>query len=73
MEEAYGRPLSTRGQGGSIPLGNVFANTYPHAEIILMGVEEPLALIHAPNESVDPGEIARLALAEALFLRDYRR
>ena len=32
--------------------------TYPDAEIILMGVEEPLALIHAPNESVDPTEIA---------------
>ncbi len=50
---------------------NVFADTYPDAELILMGVEEPLALIHAPNESVDPGEIERLALAEALFLRDY--
>jgi cysteinylglycine-S-conjugate dipeptidase len=36
-----------------------------------MGVEEPKALIHAPNESVDPGEIATLALAEALFLRRY--
>jgi hypothetical protein len=31
-----------------------------------MGVEEPQALIHAPNESVDPREIASLALAGAL-------
>jgi hypothetical protein len=37
-----------------------------------MGVEEPRSLIHAPNESVDPAEIAAMALAEALFLRDYR-
>jgi cysteinylglycine-S-conjugate dipeptidase len=37
MEEAYGRPLSTLGQGGSIPLCNVFADTYPNAETILMG------------------------------------
>ena len=51
--------MATLGQGGSIPLCNVFADTYPEAEIILMGVEEPLALIHAPNESVDPQEIAR--------------
>jgi hypothetical protein len=36
-----------------------------------MGVEEPLALIHAPNESVDPGEIQRVATAEALFLQEY--
>jgi acetylornithine deacetylase/succinyl-diaminopimelate desuccinylase-like protein len=56
------------GQGGSIPLCNVFAETYPAAEIILMGVEEPQALIHAPNESVHPQEIEKLALAEALFL-----
>jgi acetylornithine deacetylase/succinyl-diaminopimelate desuccinylase-like protein len=71
MEEAYGRQLSSLGQGGSIPLCNVFADTYPDAEIILMGVEEPLTLMHAPNESVDPGEIANMALAEALFLRRY--
>jgi acetylornithine deacetylase/succinyl-diaminopimelate desuccinylase-like protein len=69
MAEAYGRELTTLGQGGSIPLCNVFADTFPQAEIILMGVEEPKALIHAPNESVDPREIASLAVAEALFLQ----
>jgi len=49
----------------------VFAETYPDAEIFLMGVEEPACLIHAPNESVDPSEIEHLALAEALFLESY--
>jgi len=71
MHEAYGRPMVMLGDGGSIPLCNVFADTYPDAELILMGVEEPLALIHAPNESVDPTEIAALALTEALFLQRY--
>jgi acetylornithine deacetylase/succinyl-diaminopimelate desuccinylase-like protein len=71
MHEAYGTPMASLGQGGSIPLCNVLTDTYPDAEIILMGVEEPLALIHAPNESVDPREISTMALAEALFLRDY--
>lgn len=71
MEQAYGVPMTTLGQGGSIPLCNVFADTFPDAEIILMGTEEPQALIHAPNESVDPSEIARMALAEALFLQRY--
>jgi cysteinylglycine-S-conjugate dipeptidase len=61
------------GQGGSIPLCNVFADTFPDAEIFLMGVEEPRCLIHAPNESVDPTEIERVALAEALFLDGYSR
>jgi cysteinylglycine-S-conjugate dipeptidase len=73
LHEAYGRPMVTLGEGGSIPLCNVLAETYPDAELILMGVEEPLALIHAPNESVDPAEIAAMALTEALFLQRYAR
>ena len=71
MHEAFGHDMVLLGQGGSIPLCNVLAETYPEAEILLMGVEEPLALIHAPNESVDPREIAHLATAEALFLQRY--
>ncbi|MGK3952623.1 dipeptidase [Microbacterium sp. I2] len=71
MDEAFGVPMTTLGQGGSIPLCNVFADTYPGAEIILMGVEEPLTAIHAPNESVDPQEIELCALAEAIFLKNY--
>lgn len=71
MLDAYGTPMTTLGQGGSIPLCNVFADTYPDAELILMGVEEPQTLIHAPNESVDPNEIAAMALTEALFLQHY--
>lgn len=71
MQTAYGRPTVELGQGGSIPLCSVLSATYPRAEIILIGVEEPLTAIHAPNESVSPAEIADMALAEALFLQDY--
>ena len=71
MEEAFGREMATEGQGGSIPLCNVLAETFPDAEIMLLGVEEPKCLIHAPNESVDPSEIEHIALAEALFLERY--
>jgi acetylornithine deacetylase/succinyl-diaminopimelate desuccinylase-like protein len=71
MQEAFGHEQTTEGQGGSIPLCNVFAETYPDAEIMLMGVEEPKCLIHAPNESVDPSEIENMALSEALFLEKY--
>ena len=59
------------GEGGAIPLCNVLADTYPDAELILMGVEEPLARVHARNESVNPAEIAAMALTEALFLQRY--
>ncbi|QDQ89499.1 dipeptidase [Rhodococcus sp. WB9] len=71
MEEAFGKELGTLGQGGSIPLCNVFSAVVPTAEIALIGVEEPRCLIHAPNESVDPGEIENLAVAEALFLQRF--
>ena len=50
---------------------NVFADTYPDAELIMIGVEEPTALIHAPNESVAPSEIQSMALTEALFMQRY--
>ena len=71
MRDAYGVDPVVQGQGGSLPLCNVFAETFPEAEIMLLGVEEPLCLIHAPNESVDPTEIANMALVEALFLQRY--
>ncbi|KXF56837.1 dipeptidase [Rhodococcus sp. SC4] len=71
MEEAFGKGLGTVGQGGSIPLCNVFSAVVPKAEIALIGVEEPRCLIHAPNESVDPDEIENLAVAEALFLQRF--
>ena len=73
MQEVYGRPMEYSGEGGSIPLCNVFAQTYPEAEIVLMGVEEPACLIHAPNESVDPAEIQHMAEVEARFLNSLGR
>ncbi|MDV6264664.1 dipeptidase [Rhodococcoides yunnanense] len=69
LEEAFGQPMGTAGQGGSIPLCNALAQVLPDAEIVLMGVEEPRCRIHAPNESVDPTEIEKMAVAEALFLQ----
>ena len=71
MGEVYGCEVTQQGDGGSIPLCNVLQQTFPDAEIMLMGVEEPQCLIHAPNESVDPREIESMALVEALFLQKY--
>lgn len=68
MRLAYGQDVVTAGQGGSIPLCSALSEALPGAEIMLLGVEEPQCLIHAPNESVDPTEIERIALAQALLL-----
>ncbi len=73
MSGAFGREMATSGQGGSIPLCNVLQSTFPDAEIMLYGVEEPRCQIHAPNESVDPSEIEHVALAQAMFLSAYGR
>lgn len=70
MRTAFGREPVTTGQGGSIPLATALAELVPEAEIMLLGVEEPASHIHAPNESVDPDELRRTALAQALFLAD---
>ncbi|MEU9362289.1 dipeptidase [Streptomyces sp. NPDC048301] len=72
MRAAYpGEEMQTAGMGGSIPLCNTLATLYPQAEILLIGLSEPEAQIHAVNESVSPRELERLSVAEALFLRNY--
>ncbi|MFF5015474.1 dipeptidase [Streptomyces sp. NPDC001165] len=72
MAVAYpGETMQYAGQGGSIPLCNTLAGLYPEAEILLIGLSEPEAQIHAVNESVSPEELERLSVAEALFLRNY--
>ncbi|WP_405362554.1 dipeptidase [Kitasatospora sp. NBC_00085] len=71
MAEAFGTAMVASGEGGSIPLCNTLRSLYPQAEIVLIGVEEPTTQIHAVNESVDPLELERMALTEALFLRRY--
>ncbi|MEU9518784.1 dipeptidase [Streptomyces sp. NPDC048224] len=72
MAVAYpGEEMQYAGQGGSIPLCNTLAALYPDAEILLIGLSEPEAQIHAVNESVSPEELERLSVAEAHFLLNY--
>ncbi|WP_432046980.1 dipeptidase [Streptomyces asiaticus] len=72
MRLAYdGQEMAIAGQGGSIPLCNTLASLYPEAEILLIGLSEPEAQIHAVNESVSPEELEKLSLTEALFLGMY--
>ncbi|WP_105969317.1 dipeptidase [Streptomyces geranii] len=72
MSVAYpGQEMQYAGQGGSIPLCNTLASLYPQAEILLIGLSEPEAQIHAVNESVSPEELEHLSVTEALFLRNY--
>lgn len=72
MRIAYpGQEMQSSGMGGSIPLCNALSQLYPEAEILLIGLSEPEAQIHAVNESVSPEELERLSVTEALFLQNY--
>jgi acetylornithine deacetylase/succinyl-diaminopimelate desuccinylase-like protein len=74
MAEAYpGQSMHVSGFGGGIPVCNALATLYPKAEILLIGLSEPEANIHAVNESVSVDELRRLAAAEAYFMRNYAR
>ena len=70
LEEAYGRDVVDLGSGGSIPLVPMLAETFPGLAILIWGAMDDRSNIHSVNESVDLGEIERMALAEALFIRN---
>ncbi|WP_062307812.1 M20/M25/M40 family metallo-hydrolase [Demequina subtropica] len=69
MTEAFGMEVSEVGSGGSIPLLQTLHEACPSAEFALWGPEDmEKSRIHASDESVDPAEIERMVLAQALLL-----
>ena len=70
LEEAYGKPVGDAGSGGSIPLLRKLQGAAPRAEFILWGPEDVAkARIHASDESVDPSEIEKMVIAQALLIQ----
>ena len=70
LEEAYGMPVADAGSGGSIPLLRKLQGAAPRAEFILWGPEDVAkARIHASDESVDPSEIEKMVVAQALLIQ----
>jgi cysteinylglycine-S-conjugate dipeptidase len=69
LEQAWGRPAVDAGAGGSIPFVTAYAGLFPHAEILITGVEDPDTRAHGANESLHLATFERACLAEALLLR----
>jgi acetylornithine deacetylase/succinyl-diaminopimelate desuccinylase-like protein len=70
LAESFGVEPSVVGSGGSIPLLSALSEAAPKAEFVLWGAEDVSgSRIHGGNESVDPSEIERMIVAEALFLQ----
>jgi acetylornithine deacetylase/succinyl-diaminopimelate desuccinylase-like protein len=71
LAAAYGQPVHRMGSGGSVPLVAKLKTAYPDAAFVLWGAQDAdHAKIHAANESVSLDEVCRIALAEALLLRE---
>jgi acetylornithine deacetylase/succinyl-diaminopimelate desuccinylase-like protein len=69
LELTYGKPVGLVGSGGSIPLLDALRAASPGADFVLCGAEDAQrSRIHGPDESVDPSEIERMALAQARLL-----
>jgi cysteinylglycine-S-conjugate dipeptidase len=67
--EAWGTAPVEIGVGGSIGFVGMFAKQFPHAQILITGVEDPDTRAHGANESLHLGDFERACLAEALLLR----
>ena len=74
FETAFGHPLQIMASGGSIPLLCELQKLAPEADFLVFGASDAEASkIHGGNESVDPDELERVTVAEALFLQGLAR
>ena len=69
LEAAWGVAPVEKGEGGTIPFLASFARVFPDAPLLLAGIGDPGSGIHAPNESLDLGELEKAIIAEAAALR----
>jgi acetylornithine deacetylase/succinyl-diaminopimelate desuccinylase-like protein len=65
---AFDHEAKVTGSGGTIPLLSALQQVAPEAEFIVWGASDENSQVHAANESVDLGEIAKMIVAEALLL-----
>jgi cysteinylglycine-S-conjugate dipeptidase len=70
LAEAFEADVLETGSGGSIPLVPMLAETIPGIQILIVGAGDHVSNYHSVDESVDLGDVGRLALAEALLLRE---
>ena len=73
LGEAFGRDVLGMGSGGSIPLVPMLASTFPGIQLLIWGAGDHVSNFHSVDESVDLQDLERMALAEALFIRNLGR
>jgi acetylornithine deacetylase/succinyl-diaminopimelate desuccinylase-like protein len=68
MADGYGVPPVDLGVGGSIPFIADLVRTFPGAQILVTGVEDPHSRAHSPNESLHLETFGNAVRTEALLL-----
>ena len=69
LAEAYGTTVGAAGTGGSIPLLSALQSASPGGLVAPWGPEDQgKSKVHGGNESIDPAELERCILAEAMIL-----
>ena len=68
MGESWGVPAVETGMGGSIPFIADLKETFPEAQILVTGVEDPDSRAHSANESLHLGDFEKAIVSQALLL-----
>ncbi|VAW08975.1 Acetylornithine deacetylase/Succinyl-diaminopimelate desuccinylase and related deacylases, partial [hydrothermal vent metagenome] len=71
MTEGYGTEPVEMGMGGSIPFVAAFSERYPDADVLLVGVADPMSRYHGPNESVELADLESAIVAQAVALATF--
>ena len=66
--EAWGVGPGLRGVGGALPAAAELAASFPHAQVLINGAEDPDSRAHGADESIDLADYRRAIFAEALLL-----
>jgi acetylornithine deacetylase/succinyl-diaminopimelate desuccinylase-like protein len=68
LERGFGQPAVVAGAGGSIPFVAAYRARFGDVPTLLTGVLDPDSRAHGLDESMDLGDFAKAALAEAYLL-----
>lgn len=68
LSAGFGKKSVNIGIGGSIPFIADLTEVFPHAQILVTGVEDADSRAHSPNESVDLEMLKKAMISEALLL-----
>lgn len=71
LSRAWGVDSVNIGVGGSIPFISDFQREFPHAQVIVTGVEDPATNAHSEDESQDLRSLRNAILAQALMLEKF--